>query len=98
MWRQPLLDVLSAMRRFAVRALLPPALGAIVTPLLVAVLPPLRQVAAEILPAGAERLMVLATAGALGAEIVRAHVERIGFRRRLRVAEAELARLTQEGL
>jgi hypothetical protein len=80
-------------KREATAAAWPAILAAVLGPMLVAVLPGLRGVAAEYLPPGPERLLMMAAVFALGAEIVRCHVLKFRLGRRLRAAEAETARL-----
>lgn len=70
-----------------------PAFIAAVGPLLVALLPGLPSVAAEYLPPGPERLLMMAAVFALGAEIVRCHILKYRLGRRLRTAETAVAEL-----
>jgi len=76
------------LKREATAAAWPAALAAVLGPMLVALVPGLRGVAAEYLPPGPERLLMMAAVFALGAEIVRCHVLKFRLARKLARIEA----------
>ncbi|MFO0807535.1 MAG: hypothetical protein U0746_02845 [Gemmataceae bacterium] len=80
-------------RRELRNAVLPALTAAAIMPLLVAVTPGLRSVAAEYLPPGPERLLVMMTAFGGIAEFVRLHIIRFRQARQIRILAAELERL-----
>ncbi len=67
------LSRIRAIRKEAVNALIPMVVAAIVVPIFVAAVPAARDLASHFLPAGAERLLVIATLSACIAEIIRCH-------------------------
>jgi hypothetical protein len=81
--------VLAAVKREAAAAVWPAAIAAVFGPMLVALIPGLRGVAAEVLPPGPERLLLSAVVFALGAEVVRCHFLKFSLSRRLRAAGVE---------
>jgi hypothetical protein len=85
----------SYIRREATAALWPSVLAAILGPMLVALTPGLRGAAAEFLPPGPERLLMMGSLFGLGAEIVRCHFRKFRLGRRLRSAEAALVQLQE---
>ena len=90
--RRRVREFIGRLKREATAALWPAALAAVVGPLAVAVLPLLRTTVAEFLPPGPERLVVLASGFALGAEVVRCHVCKFRLGRKLAKVEAALSR------
>jgi len=81
-------SLLARVKRDVQSAAWPAALSAVVGPMTVALVPGLKGVAAEFLPPGPERLLLLAVGFALGAEVVRCHVLIFSLTRRLRAATA----------
>lgn len=82
-------------QRNAALAIWPAVVAAILGPLLIALMPALRGTVAEFLPPGPERVLVTAIMCASGAEIVRSQFLKFRLARRLRAAEAEVAKLRQ---
>ena len=82
-------------QRDAALAIWPAVLAAILGPVLIALTPALRGTVAEFLPPGPERVLVTALMCASGVEIVRSQIVKFRLTRRLRAAEAEVAKLRQ---